>query len=225
MGRVTIDLHPANDRFVTAESGRTTYHSFSYGRHYDPGNVAFGPLVALNDEQLPASTGYAEHRHAATEIVTWVLEGRLHHKDSLGNDSVLGTGSVAVASTGSGITHSERAPEGSSARFLQMMLRPDEVDREPTWEGTRLDESAGLQEVVGPAGIDVGVTGARLFLGSVADDVPLPEARFHHLFVVSGGVRFGDRRLGPSDSARIVDEKRRKLRVDDTALVALWAFR
>ena len=88
MGRSAGDRVPrGGDRFVTRAEGRTTWHSFSFGAHYDPGNVGFGVLVAHNDERLPPGTGYDDHPHADLEIVTWVLTGALRHTSTVGSRS------------------------------------------------------------------------------------------------------------------------------------------
>jgi hypothetical protein len=86
---VTIEVRRAADRFVARAEGRTTWHSFSFGGHYDPANVGFGALVAHNDEHLPPGTGYSDHPHHDVEIVTLVLEGALRHTDSTGRSGVL----------------------------------------------------------------------------------------------------------------------------------------
>lgn len=225
-GGVTIDVRRSGDRFVTRTDGMTTYHSFSYGAHYDPENVGFGPLVALNDEHLPAGTGYDEHRHAATQIVTWVLEGQLHHTDSLGNNGLLQAGTVAVAGTGSGILHSERATAEHPVRFLQMMLRPQQVDADPSYAVDLVPQAAGLREVVGPAAaLPVGVAGARFLVGDLDPGRHgLPEAGLVHLFVVSGRCALADRTLGAGDTARLVEETGLDLQVLEHAEVGVWVF-
>ena len=120
-----IEYRVGRDRFRTEAEGRTTWHSFSFGAHYDPGNVGFGSLVAHNDELLPPGTGYAEHPHADLEIVTWVLDGALRHTSSVGS-AVVGPGQVQRLSAGSGVVHSEVADGHETTRFLQAWVRPDE---------------------------------------------------------------------------------------------------
>lgn len=206
---MTIVVRPAETRFVTRAEGRTTYHSFSYGAHYDPDHVSFGPLIALNDEQLPPGTGYDEHRHAGVLIMTWVLEGRLHHTDSLGNAEVLEPGTLAVAHTAGGITHAERADPEVGVRFLQFMLRDD--TGEPSYD-------------THPADAAVEVTGGRLTVLSGTGAVTLPEEPLIDVFVVSGHVVLGDRELGPGDEARLTDEPGRSLQVEEPAQLAIWGF-
>ena len=129
---MTLEIHPARRRFRTVAGGRVTWHSFSFGAHYDPENVGFGPLVALNDERLEPGAGYADHGHRGVELVTWVVEGSLVHADSSGAREVLPAGTVQVQTAGSGIAHSEHAGPGPGpTRFVQAWLRPDDEDRPP----------------------------------------------------------------------------------------------
>ena len=108
-----IDYRVARERFRTDAEGRTTWHSFSFGAHYDPGNVGFGSLVAHNDELLPPGTGYPDHPHTDLEIVTWVLSGALRHRSTAGSGSI-GPGQVQRLSYGSGVVHSEVADSAAS---------------------------------------------------------------------------------------------------------------
>ena len=106
MGGV-IEYRLARDRFRTEAEGRTTWHSFSFGAHYDPANVGFESLVAHNDERLPPGTGYADHPHADLEIVSWVLTGSLHHASDVGTGDT-GPGWVQRLSAGSGVVKQQR---------------------------------------------------------------------------------------------------------------------
>jgi redox-sensitive bicupin YhaK (pirin superfamily) len=224
--RVSIDVRRGADRFVTRAGGITTFHSFSYGAHYDPENVGFGPLAAVNDEHLGPGTGYDEHRHAATDIVTWVLEGRLAHTDSLGNTGTLEAGTLAVAEPGSGVLHSERATPTAPVRFLQMMLRPEAVDGTPSYALGSVPEGPGLHEAVGSGTLPVGVPGARFLAGTLAaGEHPLPDAPLLHVFVVAGSLRLGETGLGPGDTARIVGERQAVVAVVEPVRLGVWAFR
>jgi redox-sensitive bicupin YhaK (pirin superfamily) len=84
-----IEIRRADDRFRTDHDGITTFHSFSYGRHYDSENVGFGPVIAINEECLPPGGGYDMHFHSDVEIFTWVLEGALDHEDNTPSHSVI----------------------------------------------------------------------------------------------------------------------------------------
>jgi hypothetical protein len=128
MTPTSIVVRHAADRFRTDADGITTFHSFSYGRHYDPENVGFGPVVALNEECIPPRGGYDLHRHADVTIHTLVLEGRLAHEDTDGRRYVLGPGELRSVSAGEGIEHSERnASTSEPLRFLQVIAREGPV--------------------------------------------------------------------------------------------------
>src|SRR5689334_22520619 len=140
------------DRFSTREPGRQTRHSFSFGAHYDPERVSFGPLFALNDDLLGSGQGYDAHEHADVVLVTWVVFGDLFHTDETGS-STLPAGSLAVTRAGSGTTHSEHAGE-SATRFVQMWLRPTEPGGDPVREVVTPDLGpAGLVPVAGGTGL------------------------------------------------------------------------
>jgi redox-sensitive bicupin YhaK (pirin superfamily) len=223
---VTIDVRRASDRFVTRDDGRTTWHSFAFGTHYDPGNVGFGAMVAHNDEQLPVGTGYPDHAHVDVEIVTVVVEGALRHTDSAGRTAVLRPGQVSRTSAGTGLVHAEMTEPGVATRFVQTWLRPDESGGRPSYAVAEVGTPGTLTEVVGPGGaLGVGVAGARLFLGHPdAGRLTLPEGPRLHVFVPAGAVVLGDRELGPSDAARLTDEGGRTLTVEHPGLVLVWSL-
>jgi redox-sensitive bicupin YhaK (pirin superfamily) len=225
---VSLDLRRSADRFITLAEGRTTWHSFSFGAHYDPARLGFAAMVAHNDETLPPGTGYPDHPHSELEIVTWVLSGALRHSDTDGNSGVLLPGDVQRISAGSGIVHAEVAdPErgpGTETRFLQTWLRPDEAGGVPAYGVERGEREAGLVEVVGPGGLGVGTAGARLLLGTPTGAVELPDAPRLHVFAVAGRFTLGEVELGVGDSALLVDEADRTLRVIEPGPLAVWAF-
>lgn len=223
---MTIEVRRAADRFRTRDEGRDTFHSFSFGPHYDPANLGFAAMVAHNDENLPPGTGYDDHRHGDVEIVTWVLAGALRHTDSSGRDQVLEPGQVLRTSAGSGIVHAEVSASDGPTRFLQTWLRPDEAGVVPSYAATAVGATAGLTEIVGPGGaVDIGSRGARLFVahpGSGA--VQLPDAPRLHVFVPDGSFTVGERFLGPGDAARLSDEGGRAVTVASAGVLAVWAF-
>ncbi|MCW2783604.1 MAG: hypothetical protein JWP74_121 [Marmoricola sp.] len=224
---MSIDVRRAGDRFVTEDGGRSTRHSFAFGRHYDPENLGFASLVALNDETLPPGTGYADHPHADVEIVTWVLEGALRHTGADGASGVLLPGDVQRISAGTGIVHAETTEPGVRTRFLQTWLRPDAPGGLPSYGIARgAATGGGLVEVVGPDGVlAVGTSGAQLLLADTATDrLVLPEAPRLHLFVVSGRVVLDDDELADGDAARMTDQGGRTLEVVEPGAVAVWAF-
>ena len=116
----------AEDRLHTTLDWLDSWHSFSFGHHYDPANVNHGLLIVHNDDTVAPGRGFGMHSHRDMEIVTWVLEGELRHRDSEGNDAVIYPGLAQRMSAGTGITHSEwNASEVEPVHFLQMWVPPD----------------------------------------------------------------------------------------------------
>ena len=224
---MTIEVRRAADRFLSRAEGRSTWHSFSFGRHYDPGNVGFGALVAHNDEHLPPGTGYADHPHRDTEIVTVVVDGALRHTDSDGRTDVLVPGQVSRTSAGAGVVHAEVTEPGVTTRFVQTWLRPDEPGGPSSYAVADVGTPGSLTEVVGSGGpLSVGSRGATLHLARLEPGtVALPEAPRLHLFLADGELLVGDRDLRSGDAAQLTDEGGRTLTVAEPALVLLWSLR
>ena len=228
---MTVEIRTADSRPVTRAEGRTTWHSFSFGAHYDPRNVGLGRLVAHNDELLPPGTGYAEHPHADLEIVTWVLSGALRHASTVGTGTVT-PGRVQHLSAGSGVRHSEVSDAPGPTRFLQAWVRPDEpgtpprhvvrdVERGPGWTCLAADAHAGAPE----GAVTIGARGTSLHVADLAagGELALPEAALLHVFVATGQLTLGERRLAGGDAARLLEEGGRAVRAEADAHVVVWA--
>lgn len=190
--------------------GRTTRHSFSFGLHYDPANLGFGPMVCHNDDLLDAGSGYPEHPHSNLEIVTWVLEGALVHTDSTGSRHVVEAGHAQVLSAGRGIRHSEIADARSGrCRFVQAWLTPDEPGLPPSHVlGETPAASTGLAEVVGGDALPIRTSSARLLVARLdaGEAVTLPEAALQHVFAATGAIALGEEVLASGDAVRLTDE-------------------
>ncbi len=223
-----IEYREAGSRFLTRDEGRETWHSFSFGRHYDPRNVGFASLLAHNDEHLPPGTGYPEHPHADLEIVTWVLSGALRHGSPVGS-GLIGPGQVQRLSAGSGVLHSEAADGAEHTRFLQAWVRPDEPGLTPGYVRSHVDLRDGWTCVADGDGRGVVPIAARGTSLQVADLAPgqtlaLPEAVGLHVFVASGRVLLGERVLSPGDAARLREEGGRAVTAETGAHLVVWAF-
>ena len=223
-----IEYHAAGGRFVTRAEGRTTWHSFSFGTHYDPANVGFGSLVAHNDEHLPPGTGYPDHPHADLEIVTWVLAGALRHTSAVGS-GVIGPGEVQRLSSGSGVVHSEMAEDGEETRFLQAWVRPDEPGMEPGYVSAKVAVGDGWTCVAngnGRGAVPLAAQGAALHVAEVpaGERLALPEAPRLHVFVARGRAMLGERSLHPGDAARLADEGGRPVTAETDSHLVVWAF-
>jgi len=193
------DVRRSADRFLTEVEGISTRHGFSYGRHYDPDNVGFGALVAVNDESVAPGAGYESHGHAGVEIVTWVLEGALAHQDETGQDGVVLPGTAQRLSAGDGVRHSERnASATEPLRFVQMMLasRHEGAPAYASVDVPRLPgRLAATIDVAAPAVLFV----AR-FEGGETIEVPASPRLFVH--VTRGAVMAGTDALAEGDELR-----------------------
>lgn len=228
-----IDVRRAADRFTTRTDRLTSRHSFSFGAYYDPANVGHALLVAHNDDVVAVGAGYDTHPHSDTEIVTWVLEGSLVHRDSLGGSHVLGPGAVQLLSAGAGVLHSERndAPGATRpTRFVQMWVRPDESGLTPRYAQREVPDARGLMPLVsGVAGPDaplrIHTAGAALHVARLdaAQSVTLPDAPHLHVFVARGSIDLeGAGLLEEGDAARLTGEGGPSLTAPGSAEVLVW---
>lgn len=228
----TVEIHPAAARPRTQLGWLDSHHSFSFGRHYDPANVGHGLLIVSNDDVVAPSGGFGTHSHRDMEIVTWVLEGRLEHRDSEGNHGVLYPGLAQRMSAGTGISHSEmNASTTEPVRFVQMWVPPAAAGIAPGYEQRDVsDQLAGgaLVPVVSGRGHDGAISinqpGAVLHVGRPAygDVVAVPDAPFVHLYVARGAVTLDGERVGAGDAARLRNAGPVTVSVDEAAELIVW---
>ncbi|MGV9283937.1 pirin family protein [Streptomyces sp. NPDC003730] len=196
-----MDVRRADERYPGGdpEAGIESRHAFSFGPHYDPGNLRFGALLACNEERLAPGAGFDEHPHSHTEIVTWVMEGELTHRDSTGHETVVRAGDVQRLSSAGGVRHVERNDASVPLAFVQMWLAPRDPGGDPAYEIVR-----GIADSTPYA---VPEAGALLHVRrlSPGERTAVPDAAYVYVHVVRGRVRLGDRELGPGDAARVTD--------------------
>ncbi|CAL9575451.1 pirin family protein [Streptomyces sp. enrichment culture] len=217
-----MDVRRAHERYQGGDpaAGIGTRHAFSFGPHYDPDNLRFGAVIACNEERLAPGAGFDEHPHSHTEIVTWVVEGELTHRDSTGRETVVRPGDVQRLSAASGVRHVERNDGDRPLTFLQMWLAPHEPGGEPFYEvvrGTADSTPYALPEA-----------GAVLHVRRLAagERTAVPDAAYVYAHVVRGEVLLDGERLGPGDAARITDARDvEAAAASTTAELLLWEMR
>ena len=137
-----LQKRPAAERGHVQHGWLDARHSFSFATYHDPANMGFRTLRVLNDDRIAPGAGFGTHGHRDMEIITWVLEGELAHKDSMGNGSTLKPGVAQRMSAGTGIRHSERNGSPTEGlRLLQIWILPERPGLEPGWEERHFAES------------------------------------------------------------------------------------
>jgi redox-sensitive bicupin YhaK (pirin superfamily) len=209
----TIDIRPAASRFHTELGWLDSRHSFSFGHHYDPANIGHGLLIVSNDDTVAPGGGFGTHAHRDMEIVTWVLEGELAHRDSAGNEGVIHPGLAQRMSAGSGIQHSEMNHSGEApVHFVQMWVPPDTQGIAPGYEQRDVNDRLAGGDLVAVASgqghdgaVHIQQRGAVMWVARLAagGSVAVPDAPFVHVFVARGEVELDGRRLSEGDAARL----------------------
>jgi hypothetical protein len=229
----TVEIRRAANRAVTTTSWLTSRHSFSFGDHYDPANTHHGVLLVSNDDIVAPAGGFGTHPHRDMEIVTWVLDGSLAHRDSAGNSGVIYPGLAQRMSAGSGISHSEQnASTTEPVRFVQMWVQPDVTGIQPGYQQHAIsdDELAGRLATIasGMPGRDAAISirnrsaalhGARLRPG---DALTLPDAPYLHLFVARGQVDLEQAELNEGDAVRLAASDGVRVTARVPAEILVW---
>lgn len=210
-----------------------TRHSFSFGNYYDPSHMGFRHLRVINEDRVQAAKGFDTHPHRDMEIITYVLEGALEHRDSMGNGSVIRPGEVQRMTAGTGITHSEyNHSKSDSVHLLQIWILPQLSGLAPGYEQKAFpeDERRGrLRLVASQDGREGSVTvhqDVALYatLLSAGDDVshPLAEGRHAWVQVAKGSVTVNGEPLKGGDGAAISGESHVELHAEGDAEVLLF---
>ncbi|MDM7915135.1 MAG: pirin family protein [Candidatus Eisenbacteria bacterium] len=229
-----IEIRRSQDRGHFDHGWLDTYHTFSFDQYYDPRFQGFRVLRVINEDRVAAATGFPMHAHRDMEILTWILEGALEHRDSMGNGSVIRPGEIQRMSAGTGVRHSEANPSKTEpVHLLQIWILPDRRGIEPGYEQTAFAperRTGRLCLLASPDGAEGSVRihqDARLYdaLLDAGTDVAhaIPEGRHAWLQVARGSLTLGNgERLVAGDGAAVSGEHALALRADEPAEILVF---
>jgi redox-sensitive bicupin YhaK (pirin superfamily) len=210
------EIRRASDRGYADHGWLRSYHSFSFADYWDPKHVEFGALRVINEDRVVPGAGFGAHGHRDMEIVSYVLEGELAHKDSTGASSVIRPGDVQRMSAGSGVRHSEfNGSHEKPVHFLQIWIQPDILGIDPGYEQKYFapDEKRGrLRLVASPDGADGSVRirqDARLYAGlfdaAERGNLEVAAGRRIYVHVARGSVTANGESLAAGDALKLTD--------------------
>lgn len=212
-----IEIRRSEERGHANHGWLDSYHSFSFADYYDPRHMGFGPLRVINEDYIDGGQGFGAHSHRDMEIVTYMLDGELAHKDSMGNGSVIRPGDVQRMSAGTGVQHSEfnHAPD-REAHLLQIWIEPNVRGIDPGYEEKHFDvtEKRGrLRLIASPDARDGSIrihqdanVYAGFFDGDEAARVALAPGRRAYAHVARGTVVINGETLKAGDALKVVGE-------------------
>ena len=228
-----IELRPSADRGYADHGWLKSFHSFSFAGYQDPRHMGFGPLRVINEDRIAPGTGFGTHGHRDMEIISYVFEGALAHKDSMGNGSVIRPGDVQRMSAGRGVMHSEFNHEAAGeTHFLQIWIEPAQIGIAPGYEERHFDAAAKrgrLVLIASPDGAQGSVrlhqdarVHAGLFDGDEQADLLVAPGRRVYLHVGRGSVEINGQRLVSGDAAKFTGERQFRLSGGQQAEVLLF---
>ena len=231
-----LEIRKSTDRGQANFGWLQSHHTFSFGNYYDPQQLGFSDLLVINDDRVKSAKGFDTHGHRDMEIFSYVLEGALEHKDSMGTGSVIRPGDVQMMSAGSGIRHSEyNHSREELVHFLQIWIVPDRKGVTPRYQQQHFSDAekrGRLRLIISPDGAegslsvyqDVQVY-AGLFNGSESADFRLEDNRYAYLHVARGHIELNGHFLSAGDGVRIRQEQLLSLRHGQMAEVLLFDLR
>jgi len=231
-----ITLRPSEERGRTRMDWLDSRHSFSFAEYHDPKHVHFRDLRVINEDWIEPAMGFGTHSHRDMEIITYMLDGKIAHRDSLGSGSTLTPGEVQVMSAGTGIAHSEyNGSREETAHLLQIWIFPERKGITPRYEQKAFPEMSRrgkLQPVASPDGRDGSLRihqDVTLSLGSFPKGgeatYPLAAGRNAWVQVARGAVRINGKDLKEGDGAALSDERAVVLQAPEDSEVFLFDLR
>ncbi len=230
---IVNQIHDRHARGHTKIGWLESYHTFSFGEFHDPTRMGFHALRVINDDRVIPGAGFGTYSHRDMEIITYVLEGALEHKDSLGNGAIIRPGDAQIMSAGTGITHSEfNASKDQPVHFLQIWVIPDRQGITPRYEQKHFppaDRQGKLRLIVDPQGREGAVTihqnvqiySAVLDAGEqITYDLPIYQSGWLH--VARGIVQLNGEELRAGDDVEIPGGQQLTIRTSDQAELLLF---
>jgi redox-sensitive bicupin YhaK (pirin superfamily) len=211
-----MQVRLARERGHATHGWLDSWHTFSFADYYDPRFMGFGPLRVINEDRILKGTGFGTHGHRDMEILTYVLEGAIAHRDSMGTGSTIVPGDVQRMSAGTGVRHSEHNAAEITTHFLQIWIEPDRRGIAPSYEQKRFpseDKRGRLRLIASPDGRDGSLTlhqdalvYAGLFDGAERAEHRLASGRKGYVHVARGSLTASGRPLGAGDALMVEGE-------------------
>jgi redox-sensitive bicupin YhaK (pirin superfamily) len=221
------------DRGYADHGWLKSFHSFSFAEYHDADHMGFGPLRVINEDRVAPGMGFGTHGHRDMEIISYVLDGELAHRDSIGNGSVIRPGDVQRMSAGSGVMHSEfNHADSQTTHFLQIWIQPDRTGIAPSYEEKRFedgDKRGRLRLIASPEGAEGSVVihqDARVYSGLFDGDesavLALAPGRRAYVHVARGSIVVDGAALATGDAAKLTDVREITLTRGDAAEVLVF---
>ena len=214
----------SNERYHAETDWLNTHWHFSFDHYHDPKNMNFGPLRVFNDDVVAPAGGFPFHAHREMEIITYIIEGAIEHRDDMGNTGVIRPGEIQRMSAGTGVRHSEYNPSKKDpAHLLQLWIMPAVQHLKPSWEQKSFslaERSGKLLPIAMPAGSKANGAvqihqDAKIYTSLLAPGQStshqLAQGRRAYIFVIGGNLKLNGETLGPGDQARVTSERELQL--------------
>jgi redox-sensitive bicupin YhaK (pirin superfamily) len=231
-----LEVRSAKQRGTANFDWLYSRHTFSFGSYYEPKQSGFSDLLVINDDIVQAGKGFGTHPHRDMEIFTYVIDGAIEHKDSMGNGSVIEMGDVQIMSAGSGITHSEfNHSQTDLVHFLQIWLVPNKKGVTPRYQQSHFsqsDKQGQLRLIISPDGVDGSLSvyqDVRVFAGCFDADeqtqLNMAKNRYAYVHLVRGTVTINGTVMNEGDGMRIRNESQIDIQHGQNAEVLVFDLR
>lgn len=225
-----ILVRKANERGMTSLNWLKSYHTFSFGEYYDPRFMGFGPLRVINEDTVQPGKGFGSHAHQEMEIISYVIDGVMEHKDSMGNGSIIKPMEIQRMSAGSGVTHSEfNHSKDSLLHFLQIWILPQQAKLPPSYEQKKIAQTKNALIMIGSPTGEEGVIihqNVLLYVAFLTLGNTLHHASLEHtqgwIQVVRGTITLNDTVLTTGDGAAFKNESPLTIECKEDAEILLF---